>query len=410
MPELSRRTVLSLLIAAPLAVAGCSAVRPGQEVATETPSGTDAGLPAAAIASGDLSLGQFGPTGSHWPSRTPKMTDRFDASVEVDASWSAIAAGIAQVAASAPKGKARVLVRPGTLSGGGAGSSKTPVMRNVGAVGRPYRVLVMPRDGVGTVTHSDSLRIELVGGVSFVGFWLGSNSIVLSAVQDFAWAWSKGQAFNITSNSSLPTENVELVECVTPDARLIDSDTWAFRTGGQTYEDISMIGCYLAPSYKNDGSGAHCDTLQLSGDEAKKGLTIRDSVIFASTNSAFIPSGGASDILFDHSLVVGGDRMLQRYPLPAGANAFTSGAPAAVNGIGTVDMLSASASTFIGNVRGVWKSVQSSTVSLAEPPKATSGSFTSDTSLAKVDAAWLEARTPMPTDARLKAAWVLRTA
>lgn len=412
MPPISRRTALAaLLSAAPVLMAGCgldrSAATPGAASAsgaTATGSATATASPATASL-GVLSTAEFGPTGRHWPSRTPALTDTFDFTIEVNATWAAIADGIKQAIAKAPKGKTRVLVKPGVLPGFGAGSSKTPVLKNVGKTGLANRVLVTPRDGVGTVSFADSIRLELVAGVSFVGFWIFPNSMVLSAVQDFAWAWSKGQAFNISSNSAVPTKDVELIECVTPDARLIDADTWAFRTGGQPYENVSAIGCYLAPSYKAAGSSAHCDTLQQSGNELKTGLLIRDSVIFSSTNAGFIPSGGASGVMFDHSLMVGGDRMLLRYPLPAGANAFTSGLPAAINGAGSIDQMSAKNSTFIGNVRGKFLSVENTSVTATNPPAATSGKFTSDPSLSSIDAAWLESRSPMPTDERLRAAW-----
>lgn len=408
MAPISRRTALAaLLSAAPVLIAGCGWGRDTAQPLTTAGATTASSAPAgpAPASVGSLSSAEFGPTGQHWPSRTPLLTDTFDVTIEVNATWTAIADGIKQAIARAPKGKTRVLVKPGVLPGNGAGSSKTPVLKNVGKTGLTHRVLVTPRDGVGTVTFSDSIRLELVAGVSFMGFWLFPNSMVVSAVQDMAWGWSKGQAFNISSNSAAPTKDVEFVECVTPDARLIDADTWAFRTGGQPYQNLSVIGCYLAPSYKAAGSSAHCDTFQMSGDDPKNGLLIRDSVVFSSTNAGFIPSGGADGILFDHSLMVGGDRMLLRYPLPPGANAFTSGLPAAINGAGSVNQMSATDSVFIGNVRGTFKSVSNTLVTATKPPAATSGAFTSDPSLSSVDAAWLEARTPMPTDERLRAAW-----
>ncbi len=169
-----------------------------------------------------------------------------------------------------------------------------------------------------------------------------------------------------------------------------------------------MRGCYLAPTYKPDDSSAHCDTLQLSGNSDKEGLLIEDTVLFASTNAGFIPSAGATGVVFDHSLLVGGDRMLERYPLPDGANAFTSGPPAAVNAGGSVDQMSAKDSIFIGGVRGTFLEVENSRSSAEKPPQATGGSFTSDPSLSDIDAGWLEANAPMPTDDRLKQIWVLR--
>ena len=229
----------------------------------------------------------------------------------------------------------------------------------------------------------------------------------MSAVRDVAWAWSKGQAFNITSNSSAPTDGVEFVECVTPNARLVDADVWAFRSYGQQLLNVAMYGCYIAPSYKLAGSSAHCDTLQLSGSPEKKGLLIRDSVIFSSTNAGLIPSDAATNILFDNSLVVGGDRMTQRYPLPAGANQFTSGFPSAVNGSGSVNQLSGLNSTFIGGVSGTWLEVTNCLVSSTSLPKATRGAFTAKPDLASVNAAWIEGVAPTPSDTRLKAMWAL---
>ena len=67
--------------------------------------------------------------------------------------------------------------------------------------------------------------------------------------------------------------------------------------------------------------------------------------------------------------------------------------------------MSAKNSTFIGNVRGKFLSVENTSVTATNPPAATSGKFTSDPSLSSIDAAWLESRSPMPTDERLRAAW-----
>lgn len=400
MPEISRRVLLASAFAVPLLLAGCA---PAKTPTTGEPSATPA-EPGVATASITVPAA-FGPTGAHWPTRTPLKTDTFEFSIDVDPTWKAIADGIAKANAAGATKNAVVRVRPGTLPGNGAGSSSTPMLANIGKTGRTTRVLVVPRDGVGTVKLAASMRLDRVRGVAFVGIWAYPYSIVFSAVQDFAWAWSKGQAFNISANSSEPTKDVELVECVSPDGRLTEGDVWAFRTAGQTMTGVSVVGCYIAPSFKPAGSEAHCDTLQFSGTHAVQGAVIKDSVIFASTNAAVIPFDRAVDIGFQHSLVVGGDRMLQRFPLPDGANQYTSGFPSAVNGSGTVDILSAQDSTFIGAVRGVWKSAVNTTVSLQSPPKATSGSFTSDTSLASIGGDWLDQMAPVPTDARLLAMW-----
>lgn len=408
---------MSLLLLAPVAVVAACAPEREPVTPTTSPSAPDSsgeglGVVAPAAAStapeippaGDV----FGPTGHTWPTRTPRAYDAFDASIECECTWEAIAAAITAVDVAAPDGSARVLVRPGVLPGNGAGSTSEPVLADVGREGRASRVLVIPRDGTESVTIDGSLRLDAVVGVAFAGFSTFPKSLVLTSTRDVAWAWSKGQAFNITSGDSGPTENTEFVECVTPDAVSGDADTWAFRTGSNPFRDISVRGCYIAPTYKEDGSSSHCDTLQLSGNADKEGLLLEGTVLFSSTNAGFIPAAEARDIVFDRSLLVGGDRMLERYPLPDGANAFTSGAPSVVNAAKSIDEMSAKDSIFIGRVRGTFANVENSTISATDPPAATGGAFESDPSLADIDAEWLDARAPMPTDDRLREIWQLR--
>lgn len=410
MPDLSRRTALTALLGAPLLIAGCSVATPSPSPSA-VPTGSAAPPqdlvledgPELKVQTASITVQRFGPTGTHWPARTPTRKDRFAFVVEADPTWSSIAAAIERANAVAPNGNAAILVRPGTLPGFGAGSTAKPVLSNVGSARRKTRVLISPRDGVGSVTFSASIRLDRVRGVTFLGFWLAPYSLVLSAVQDFSWAWSKGQAFNITGNSSEPTADVDLVECVTPEARAADGDTWAFRTAGQRIDRVAVIGSYIAPSYKAAGSSAHVDTLQLSGSEGMSGIVFRDTAIFASTNAAFIGYPGASDILFDSSLVVGGRYMLDRFPLPEGANNFTSGYPSAVNGSGTVDILSASGSTFYGPLRGTWKTVSGSTVIGAQAPSVADGAF--DAGATTMSADGFDTISPVPTDDVLRSIW-----
>lgn len=385
MTTIGRRAFIGILSAAPLFAASTLLVP--QIVSASTVMST-----------------RFGPDGSHWPSRTPRPTDTFDRTIECDCTWAAITNAIASLRTVAPNGNVRILVRPGRLAGNGAGSSSKPVLQGIGQTGRGRRILIMPRDGSASVTFDASIRLDRVMGVSFVGFWTFPNSLVLTGVSDFAWAWSKGRAFNISSNETGAVSNVEFVECVTPESQLTESDAWATRTAGSTVTDLSIIGCYMASMYKPSGSSAHLDTYQLSGTHALRNVIMKDTVIFASTNAAFIPTELASGVRFEHSLVVAGSRMLQRYPLPEGAKTSTTGMPQAANGSGTNGVMSARDSIMIGSVPGVWASVENSFT-----PGATtysnSGRWTSDPTLSNVDSAWLEARTPTPTDEYLRAIW-----
>jgi hypothetical protein len=387
MNAISRRAFVGLLSAAPVVAASTFLV------------------PQAASAATVMST-RFGPDGSHWPSRTPRPTDAFEKTIECDCNWTAIANAVASLRTVAPNGNVRILVRPGRLAGNGAGSSAKPVLQGVGQSGRGRRILIMPRDSSASVSFDASIRLDRVMGVSFVGFWTFPGSLVLTGVSDFAWAWSKGRAFNISTNETAAVSGVEFVECVTPESQLTESDAWATRTAGSTVTDLSITGCYIASMYKPSGSSAHLDTYQLSGTHALRNVVMKDTVIFASTNAAFIPTELASGVRFEHCLVVAGSRMLQRYPLPTGATSSTTGAPQAANGSGTNGVLAARDSIMIGSVPGVWASVENS-FTPATTTYSNSGGWTSDPTLSTVDSAWLEQRTPTPTDEYLRAIWKL---
>ena len=163
MNSISRRSFVGFLSAAPLFAA--SAFLAPQIASAATVTST-----------------RFGPDGSHWPSRTPRPTDVFDRTVEVDCSWTAIANAITSLRTIAPNGNVRILVRPGRLAGNGAGSSSKPVLQGIGQTGRGRRILIMPRDGSASVSFDAPIRLDRVMGVSFVGFWTFPSSLVLTGV------------------------------------------------------------------------------------------------------------------------------------------------------------------------------------------------------------------------------------
>ncbi len=100
----------------------------------------------------------FGPDGSHWPSRTPRVDDTFAAVVEVPPDWTAIARAISDAVSRHPMGKVKIAVTPGAMpTGGGAGSSAPGVLHGLGNAGRDWRILVVPRDGWGTVTAAGTV-------------------------------------------------------------------------------------------------------------------------------------------------------------------------------------------------------------------------------------------------------------
>ncbi|MFZ1250213.1 MAG: Ig-like domain-containing protein [Candidatus Microsaccharimonas sp.] len=360
----------------------------------------------------------YGPNGSHYPSRTPWAgSSTWDYDVTVACSWSAISSAINTAATSYPNGKCRIQVMPGTLPGNGAGSTSTPVIQNVGALNRAFRILVVPRDGAFSITHSASARLEKIKGVTFLGFstWsLGqdgadASSLVITNSQDVAWGWSKGRAFNITSNAA-NSSFIEYVECVAPESELNAADRSATRNAnGYATSNVSYVGCYLAPMHKPAGSSAHCDTLQFSGNSTSfKNIYFTDTAIFGSTNAALIMTGdgtstSASDsITFNHALICGGTAATVAYPfLPGAYN--TSGPTVGFNSKPT-NCVAQNATLILGKIVPTFASVSSDSRSSSSAPAPQSGTWTADSNLG-ASQAWFNTNAPKPTDSTLQSMW-----
>lgn len=311
----------------------------------------------------------------------------------------------------------RIRVQPGTLPGNGAGATATPVLQNIGATGRPYRILVVPRDGAFSIGHSASARIHNVKGVTFLGFcpWpLGASyesasGIVLTTCTDVAWAWSKTKIFNITTTASI-SDGIEFIECTSPEQALYAEDRCANRnaSSGALYR-VTYDGCWWAPNYKPAGSSSHCDTLQMSGSTGTfDTFLFRDCAIFGSTNAAVISTGDGSDIpatsrnfTYDHSLIAASNRGINVYPITPEANQFTSGYPVAINakpwGCIAIDSL------IMGKIVPTFQSVANTRVISAQPAPS-SGSWIIDASIGS-DTAWFTANAPKPTDVFLQSIW-----
>lgn len=349
----------------------------------------------------------YGPNGTHWPSRTPYIGDDVDREVEVDCTWAAIASAIS--AATATAGTARILVRPGTLTGNGAGATSNPVMADVGSTGRATRILVYPRDGYGSVTVTSSWRIRKVQGVTIGGF-VTNGAILLAGCSGSALARAKvTTALNVYGLEGVTdTRDIELVEVVVPDAQVRTEDITGVRTvssGVGSIHDITRIGCYTAPAYKPTGSSAHTDTIQLSGSGSNTygGLRSVDCVDFASTNTAF-QIGSADDIAYEHCLVLGGSAGKKRYPLPATAD--TGGSHNVSNGGGQPQGCTVKDSVFIGGVGAAsWASVSNTRISYQPGTTPAQGSWTVDASLTSWSVADTNAAAPYPTDAYLASIW-----
>ncbi|MBO0983450.1 hypothetical protein [Rathayibacter sp. SD072] len=355
-------------------------------------------------------VASFGPNGTHWPSLTPWITGDVDLEVEVECSWAAISEAITSaVSEVGPSDTVRILVAPGELPGGGAGSSSSPMMQDVGSLERENRILVYPRDGFGTVTTANSWRLLRVNGVALGGI-VTNGAFLASGCSGSAFARITTNAYNVYGVDGVEfTENVELVEVVVPDAQLRDEDVSSTRTpteGAGGLRFIYRIGCWTAPAYKEKGSNAHTDTVQFSGQGGNYygEITSIDCIDFASSNTAF-QIGSASGVRYEHCLVVGADVVKRVFPLPDAAD--TEGGFGASNGPGTEFGCSAVDSTFIGPMgAATWASVTNSVAgyetSGAAPEE---GEWTIDPSILEWTADDVHERSPQVTAEYLAQIW-----
>lgn len=296
-------------------------------------------------------VASYRPNGTHYPSRTPWVgapNSAFASSEEVECTWPAIAAAITRATNAYPNGDCRILVRPGTLPGNGSGSTSTPVLQNLGALGRKSRIVVAPRDGVFSVQHEAGIRIHNVKGVTFLGFSIAGEDhveanggtdqieagkteptqntspnalswrgLVVTDVKDFAFGWAKVTHCNITAAAGgASIDGLELVELVAPDNVISNSDRMGLRNlNGSSMRDVALIGLWMAPRWRNDGS-AHLDTLQTSGNSVRfDAFTFLDCFLNGPSNAVLIMAGDGVEQynatirpFIDHCALIGGTR------------------------------------------------------------------------------------------------------
>lgn len=357
----------------------------------------------------------YGPNGGHWPSQTPAMSDAFVYDVEVACTWTAIAAGIAAAPAS---GNARVRVRPGTLpAGGGSGSSVTPIPLATTSASRTSKVLVVPRDGWGTVEgslgsssgYSFAMRNVALMGIDFSG-----QSVLLRSCVNAAAGWSTFAVLNVTANAS-DVSAIELVECVLPDSLPLDGDRMAFRIAdGSSIDGLTMSGCYVAPAYKASNSDAHSDSLQISrsnGTSRVSNVTFVDTVFFQSS-SQVLQFAITDGVTLRRTAVIGGLRGTGRYPISAdrhtneGENALW-GAGDSASDVTMADCV------ILGSINSSWKftSISNTVTSkaLSSGTAVGQGGVTVDPQFASrttpLPTAWFDANCPLPSPSRLASIW-----
>ncbi|NQX18343.1 Ig-like domain-containing protein [Rathayibacter sp. VKM Ac-2857] len=363
--------------------------------------------PAASAASAAASAASYGPDGTHYPSDTPEIRSggsRFTV-VDVAASGPAIRRALDALTPSRIAAGAVIRVAPGHIADLSALNGYT----NNGRV----KVLITARDGFQSVTGG-SWALRNVTGITLMRFDVDEVDVKGATHSSFAWLRVAENWVGLAASAGLPVRDVELIEVVEPDSALKNGDSAQIKAyAPDVLSDVLVEGGYIAPSYYVDAQygGAtprpHTDSLQIEGDGITGQVTVRDTVVFSSNNSAVI-IGGVRNVAFEEALVVGGDVAARRYPFLRGG----AGYPGATNGKGSLSAIQgsgggnvdASGSTFIGSLQPTWDSVSSTRTDL--PGKvARSGGFAVDAGLSTMTAAQLDTMSTRPTTASLTRIW-----
>ena len=362
---------------------------------------------------------QFGPSVDYYPSRTPTIAEArkfdsdhkkivpFDAQAIEDAANSFTNQQVVEGAA--------VFIEAGNINGSGAGATSPPWLKNIGKKGRSRRILITPLGKWGSCTFSYNVKIESCYGIAFGGFNFttddGSGRHQGFLCQDC----TESAIFNMApltyvcgqTVDNVPSWDVEFVNIVIPESYVKydvnnDADTADFRVArNAAANNVRFLGCYFAPSFRQNGSKAHTDTLQISGYSEYSNFTIENSVFFGSTNSA-AQVGATNGYNFVRSLIIGSNITNVRYPILPGADGYDRGyvSPNGVNGEAT--NATAIDSIFIGSIGAThWLFQINSTIGYNPQPSqqpATGPKWNVDPSLFEVDKSWIDARVAYMTD------------
>jgi hypothetical protein len=320
-----------------------------------------------------------GKYGVHFPSNTP----RTGPIVEVDCNWPAIGTAIRNA-----QPETIIKVRPGTVSGYGFGATTQSVIPSMDKrVSGKKKILVVPRDGYGTVTVNAGVTFQSLFGVAFLGFNASGQGIHFVNSSDCAWGWGELDHARVTARQGAAVANIEWVEIVTREVDVRGDDRHRFVTAGagSTLKNVSIIGGYTAPIYRPTGATSHTDFLQLekqSGGGEITGIFVDDHIAWGASNQTIQSNG--SQLTIRDTVLLGGRRGEKRYPRPANAD-LPDSSPRVINGAGRLTV--EGDSVIVGIISANWQ---------------VSGNFRNSITDEELDRLWAE-----PTHAELAAAWIL---
>jgi hypothetical protein len=371
----------------------------------------------------------YGPSGNFWPRDTPDIRTPGGYTIYPAAActWQAIYNAVQLAKPNAGSG-AVVTIPPGSLPDDAVTNSLSARIFKDYSNTNAKRILIIARDGWGSVTAPNGADYINIQGLVFMGIKYSTCAVAGGTNFGIAWSSMEENSFTFNGSASGTIRNCTIDEiCVGRDTILKNSDTAQMQGGGgNNIVGVTIRGSYYGPTWivdgvydhgtgpldlnkYPDGKFPHTDTLQFSlaiGSD----VTFQNTAIFASHTSGIIGNSLAR-MKIDKCLIVGGDpvNVAGRHPfLPGGA-----GYPGAIEGpggrpafLGAYVDPEAKDSIIIGSPKSKYKSAINTRVSQMPLNAPASGSFTLDASLTSwKNSDFIAAGCPKPTTASLAQAW-----
>lgn len=371
----------------------------------------------------------FGPSGSFWPRDTPDIRTGSGYTVypATACTWQAIYDKASTLTQTQIGNGAVITIPSGNLPNSTTDDSLSSRIFDGFNNANKKRILIIAKNGWGSVTLNSSASFTNVQGIVFMG--LKYANCTVAGGRNFGLAWSSVETNSFYTNATAagPITNCTFDEmCIARETILKNNDTAMMQGGGgNTINGVVIRGSYYGPTWIidgdydhsnppkkppiKDGPYPHTDTLQFSlaiGSD----ITFQNTAIFASHNAGILGNSLAR-MKLDTCLLVGGDKVnvAGRHPFLQGG----AGYPGSIEGPGGRPALlgafvdpEAKDSIIIGSPKSRYKLVSNTRVSQMPLNAPVSGNFTHDPSLSSwTNADMIAAGCPKPTTASLAQAW-----
>ncbi|MET0830117.1 MAG: hypothetical protein ABWY26_11385 [Microbacterium sp.] len=330
--EFDRRSLLrgSLILGAASVLASCASSPDSSATPTptaDTPTPTPTPTPRSSSVR-PAAAASYGANGTHYPDDLPWLGDAAPVELVAECDWTDIARVVRGLDAADVAEGVVIRVKPGTLPGGGDGSSSPPVLAGIGDSAWTKNVLICPLEGFGSVeVAGEGFRLDMCARLSLFGL-VSAGTLVMTQCVNMQVGWSRIAGMSITRGG----RDIAFWELVLGFRQSADDTVGVRPTDQLEMTNISRHGCVFGPSVKPTGSDAHCDTIQLEGTGSGPFgpfLSI-DCVDYGSSNAAELLQDKVSRADYEHCLILGGQLPWQVFPLRPGdyqgdPNAFAGG-------------------------------------------------------------------------------------